>query len=180
MARLGRGGGIAALVAGALVAGALLAGALALAGGGPVAARAAGRPIVAVLDFGIVNTSPLPTTKAEFARLAMLRRELKAALLKSGRYRLVSIAPIRAALAQQPDIQDCNGCELPLARKLGADLVAVGIVQKVSDLILNINLVIEDARTGRIIKSGSADIRGNTTAMWRRGLAFLLSDQILG
>ena len=53
-------------------------------------------------------------------------------------------------------------------------------MQKVSELILNINLVIEDSATGAVVRAGSVDIRGNTDQSWQRGLRFLLDDRILG
>jgi Protein of unknown function (DUF2380) len=40
-------------------------------------------------------------------------------------------------------IPNCNGCERDLAEKIGAEWAAWGIVQKVSNLILNINLYME-------------------------------------
>jgi hypothetical protein len=40
-------------------------------------------------------------------------------------------------------------------------------VQKVSNLILNINLYMEDVQTGRMEFARSVDIRGNTDESWR-------------
>jgi hypothetical protein len=104
---------------------------------------------------------------------------LRDALSRSGRYRVVDLAPVQAALDRVPAVRDCNGCELPLARQAGADRAAVAWVQKVSNLILNINLEIEDATTGARIRAGSVDIRCNTDESWTRGLRFLLDDRIL-
>lgn len=139
---------------------------------------AAAPPSIAVLDFQMINSTILPESAAEQARLAALGEQLRAALDKSGRYRVVSVAPIRAALAHDPLVPDCNGCEIPLAQQLGADLVAVDYVQKVSDLILNINVIIKDVASGKTVGGGSVDIRGNTDESWRRGLDFLLSDRL--
>lgn len=139
---------------------------------------AAAPPRIAVLDFQMINSTILPESAAEQARLAALGEQLRSALEKSGRYRVVSVAPIRAALARDALVPDCNGCEIPLAHQLGADLVAVDYVQKVSDLILNINVIIEDVASGKTVGGGSVDIRGNTDESWRRGLDFLLSDRL--
>ena len=68
----------------------------------------------------------------------------------------------------------CNGCELDIARALRADRVLVGWVQKVSNLILNINVRIEDAATGQVLLLQSVDLRGNTDETWRRGIAYLV------
>jgi hypothetical protein len=47
-------------------------------------------------------------------------------------------------------------------------------VQKVSNLILNINVRIEDAASGRVLLVRSVDLRGNTDETWRRGMAHLV------
>ena len=50
----------------------------------------------------------------------------------------------------------------------------IGWVQKVSQLILNINVVIRDVETGNVMPAGSVDIRGDTDESWTRGVAYLL------
>jgi hypothetical protein len=42
-------------------------------------------------------------------------------------------------------------------------------VQKVSNLILNINVYMEDAESGKMKFARSIEIRGNTDESWRRG-----------
>jgi len=56
----------------------------------------------------------------------------------------------------------------------------VAWVQKVSDLILNINVRISDIETGKALKGGSVDIRGNADHSWKRGLKFLLEEHVFG
>jgi hypothetical protein len=50
----------------------------------------------------------------------------------------------------------------------------MGTVQKVSNLILNINVYMEDVQTG------SVDIRGNTDESWRHGLDYMLRHYLFG
>jgi hypothetical protein len=106
-----------------------------------------------LFPFALVNTSPVSTSPAERARLELLDAQLRAALEKSGKYALVDTAPVQAE-------------------------VAYGWVQKVSTLILNINLLIEDTKSGKIVHGGSVDIRGDTDQSWTRGLAFLLQEHV--
>lgn len=134
---------------------------------------------IAVFDFSLVNTSPAASTPAEMARLQRMSNDLRDMLAASGRYVPVDLGPVRDKLRDEPAIKDCNGCERDLARTLDAEFAAYGWVQKVSNLILNVNLVIEDAKTGRVIKAGSVDIRGNTDESWSRGLKYLLRERIL-
>ncbi len=113
----------------------------------------------------------------EHARLALIDGELHDLLAKSGRYEPVPLGA-EAAKAGDMDLRTCDGCEVPLARDLGAAVSVVGWVQKVSPLILNINLVIRDAKTGNVLNAGSVDIRGDTDESWSRGVAYLLRDRM--
>ncbi len=76
----------------------------------------------------------------------MVDQELRLRLAASGRYELIDTAPAAAEVARAGYWHSCNGCEAPIAATLGADLALVGWVQKVSNLILNLNLTIRDAR----------------------------------
>ncbi len=134
---------------------------------------------IAVFDFEFVNTSLETTTNQERERIDRLGGLLRAALENSGRYRVVGTEAIQAAGKTMRSLRDCGGCELPVARQAGADLAAYGWIQKVSNLILNINLVIEDATTGRHVAVGSVDIRGNNDESWAHGLRFLLREHVL-
>ncbi len=87
--------------------------------------------------------------------------------------------PVQAELAKLGSLRDCQGCELDLAKKLGAEYAAFGWVQKVSNLILNINMQIREVASGRLVRAGSVDIRSNTDEAWRRGLVYLIENRIL-
>lgn len=133
----------------------------------------------AIFDFTFDDTSlqgemsgPRPD---EQARLAHLNVQLRTLLAQSGRYQPVDMAPVETE-AQASNLQACGGCEITMARKLGAQVAVTGLVQKVSNLILNINLAIRDVATGRVLQAQSVDIRGNTDETWSRGLNFLLAE----
>lgn len=114
----------------------------------------------------------------ESQRLALIDGELRDLLAKSGRYDPVPLGPAVAKKAADMDLRTCDGCEVPLARDIGAAVSVVGWVQKVSPLILNINLVIRDAKTGKAVNGGSVDIRGDTDESWTRGVKYLLRDRM--
>ena len=135
-------------------------------------------PKIMVFDFHLDNTSPEPTSDAETARIARISDELRALLRKSGEYDVIDEKPAETRLSDVLWIGHCNGCELPVARQAGARLVAYCWVQKVSDLILNLNIVIEDAKTGKHIAGGSVDIRGNTNETWDRGVRYMLEEHV--
>ena len=132
---------------------------------------------LAVFDFELVNTSLEPERPDETQRLAMINALLRERLAALGRFRLVDTAPLHERIADAPRLNQCNGCDLDFGRQLGAEIVSIGSVQKVSNLILNINLVLKDVPSGTVLSGGSIDIRGNTDEMWRRGLDRLLRNQ---
>jgi hypothetical protein len=121
-----------------------------------------------------------PTTDAERARLASIESLFKSRLEASGRYRFVSIpADLASKIATGPEIGSCGGCAFDYGKELGADAVAWIVVQKVSDLILNINVYMGDVKTRKLTFVHSVDIRGNTDKSWTRGIAYLVENYLL-
>jgi len=53
-----------------------------------------------------------------------------------------------------------------------------GTVQKVSNLILNLNIYLRDAKDDRLLQSMSADFRGNTGESWSRALSYLIRNKL--
>jgi hypothetical protein len=138
-------------------------------------------PRLAVFDFELIDTS-LPGefygSRPEEARLARISDQLRKELADSGRFQLLDIAPVREA-AHQANLQACGGCDLKLAGQLGADLEITGMVQKVSNLIINLNVYLRDVKTGAIITVASADMRGNTDESWSRTMSWLIRNRLL-
>jgi Protein of unknown function (DUF2380) len=93
---------------------------------------------VAVFDFELIDTSLEGAIRGaradEQERLARLSDQLRQLLRDSGRFSFVDIAPI-ASEAQASNLQACGGCDMRLARRIGAELAITGTVQKVSNLI---------------------------------------------
>jgi hypothetical protein len=139
-------------------------------------------PKVAVFDFELVDTSLQgevdgPRTD-EQRRLVNAGDQVRKALAESGKFIVLDIAPVNAA-AHGSNLQACGGCDVQFAQRLGADLAITGVVQKVSNLILNINFYLRDAHTGNLITSMSADFRGNTDESWARAASYLLRNRLL-
>jgi Protein of unknown function (DUF2380) len=113
----------------------------------------------------------------ETARIAMAASLVADDLAARG-FELVPIEPVAEKLARISNTAHCNGCDVAMAAELGADYALTGEVQKVSNLILNINLYLRDARSGEMVRGGSVDIRGNTDESWQRGVRYLLKNLI--
>ena len=133
---------------------------------------------IAILDFDLVDDQrDLAPATVEYQRLPVIREQLQQAFTANRLYRVVDIAPAAAMIdtyRSRTQLRDCNGCELDIGRALHADRVLIGWVQKVSNLILNINIQIEDTATGAVLLNKSVDLRGNTDESWRRGVAALV------
>ena len=104
--------------------------------------------------------------------------QLRKELAESGKFQLLDIAPVNAA-AHGSNLQACGGCDVQYAQQLGADLVITGVVQKVSNLILNMNIYLRDVHTGQLIAAMSADLRGNTDESWTRATSYLVRNRLL-
>jgi Protein of unknown function (DUF2380) len=147
------------------------------------AAESAAPPLrsLAVLDFELVDDQNNPVTKADQERrLAEATRQLTAELSQLGLYRVVDAAPSaalqRTLRSQQEYLYRCDDCAVRVGRLLSAELVAGTWVQKVSELILNVNVQIVDVAAQKVIFSKSVDLRGNDDESWRRAVHYLVRD----
>ena len=136
---------------------------------------------VAVFDFELVDTSLEGATNGpridEQDRIFWLGENLRKRLSDTGRFEIITVpADVRSRAGK---LQNCNGCEIKLARELGAKLAITGWVQKVSNLILNLNVAVLDADSGLVVASASVDMRGNTQESWARALDYIVRNRLL-
>lgn len=146
-------------------------------------ATAAAPKSLALMDFELVDeTRAFATEEARREtdrRAALISAELAKELERRGMYRVLDPAPaakLIERLKASSDLRACNGCELDIAKALGAERVALCWVQKVSDLILNLNIEVRDAASGATLYAKSVDIRGNTDESWLRGVRRLVDN----
>ena len=147
---------------------------------GPHAAAQQPPKKLLMLEFELIDEQeedvPFPEKEA---RLAMVSQRLREALIKEELYNVIDSAPVAQLIrteAARQSLLGCNGCELDIARKAGADRILLAWVQKVSNLILNINIEVRDAETGKVVLAKSVDLRGNTDKSWQRGIDFMVRD----
>jgi hypothetical protein len=139
-------------------------------------------PKLAVFDFELMDTSLQgeldgPRTD-EHDRLMRVGDQVRKELAESGKFQLLDISKVNAA-AHGSNLQACGGCDVQYAQQLGADLAMTGVVQKVSNLILNINIYLRDVHTGALVTSMSVDLRGNTDESWSRATSYLVRNRLL-
>jgi hypothetical protein len=137
---------------------------------------------VALLNVQFLNDHEdlEPTTAAERARIGLVASVFKAKLEASGRYTFVSIpADTAAKIAAGPEVGACGGCEIGYGKTLDANYASWIVIQKVSDLILNINVYMADVATGKLAFVHSVDIRGDTDESWTHGVTYLVKNYLL-
>lgn len=137
---------------------------------------------IAVLEFDLIDDQhDLSPATVEYRRLTAIHDQLQEEIAKNGLYRVIDVrraAELIKMHQSRSQLRECNGCELDIARSLQADRVLIGWVQKVSNLIVNINIQIEDAATGAVLLNKSVDLRGNTDESWRRGVSYIVKSMI--
>lgn len=147
---------------------------------GPV--QAAEPRKAAVFDFELIDTSLEGQMRgeqpAEQARLVLISDKLRELLAASGKYEVIDIAPVAAKVEAAGILHGCNGCESDFARELGAELAVRGVVQKVSNLILNMTIYVTDSQTGGHVDGMSVDMRGNTDESWLRGVSYIVRHRL--
>ena len=130
---------------------------------------------MAVFEFELVQGAVVPGVpdkrEVEEERLSAVSQRLRGHLAKSG-FEIVDIAPV-AAKAAVANLQACGNCADDFARELGADYAFTGVVHKVSELILSMNVRVHDVSASAALTSAVVDIRGNTDKSWRRGIDYL-------
>jgi hypothetical protein len=135
-------------------------------------------PKAAVFDFQLANLGAQGPTEADIARLGPISDLLRGLLKNSGRYEIVSTSPVKDEIAKGAELRRCGGCAEDYARTLGADVAITGEIQKVSNLILNINLYVKDLRSDAAEKAYSVDIRGDNDASFEHGVKYLVKNNL--
>ena len=132
----------------------------------------------AVFDFQLANLGQLPPTDADRARLPRLSDMLRKLLADSGRYDVIDTAAMKRE-GQAQNLRSCGGCAVPVAKAAGAQLAVTGEIQKVSDLILNINVYFKDVNGSASERAYSVDIRGDNEESFDHGIRYIVQHNIL-
>lgn len=136
---------------------------------------------IAVLDFELVDDQNNPLTKAaQEVRLRNATLQLRRELGERRLYLIVDAAPSQVLQdklrSQQEFLYRCDDCAAQVGNLLGVDLVMTPWVQKVSELILNLNVQIYDPKADKVVFSKSVDMRGNEDQSWTRAVRYLVRD----
>lgn len=154
------------------------------------AVTAAEPPKVAIFTFELAAGSPGadPTAmtaagaamlqgrgpaEADLKRLALVTDEFRKLVAERGQLKVVDLTPMAKKLDDAAPLHKCNGCDNDLAREAGADLAVLGRVQKLTPVLIHIDIVVKDVAADKPIRAMSVDVNGDTDESWLRGVRWL-------
>lgn len=122
-----------------------------------------------------INPKP---KEEDLRRLKLVADELKTLLSQDNRFEVVDLTPFDAEVKKESPFNKCDGCEVPIAEKAGADIALTGFVDKWSDSLISLQLILRDAKTGQMTKGMTAEIRGNIDSNWLHAIRYLWRNRI--
>lgn len=112
--------------------------------------------------------------RADEAQRTEMVEEIVAGRMAAEGFTLLDLSPVAEELERTANPAKCYGCDFRMAETLGADYVLVGEVQKVSNLILSMNLSMREVERRQVVRALAVDIRSNTDQSWLRGIRYIL------
>jgi hypothetical protein len=146
-------------------------------------ADAVGPVKLAVFDFELEDFSGgagiIPESDQDREQLRLATETVRRLLTESGRYSLVDVSQADSPDVTAHSLHKCDGCDVPIARKLGADQSLVGIVTRITRTDYAVTFKLRDARTGASIAVEQTDLRIGANYSWNRGAAWLIKNRLL-
>jgi hypothetical protein len=123
---------------------------------------------------GIISQDAIDTEN-----LKMSTEEARRMLAESGRFSILDAGSAADDLVAAGGIRHCDGCEGPLARKLGADQSMAGIITRVNRTEYTLQILMRDAQTGAVVSNAFTGLRMGANYAWPRGVKWLMNNRIL-
>ncbi|HUL41991.1 MAG TPA: DUF3280 domain-containing protein [Burkholderiales bacterium] len=143
---------------------------------------AGGLKSIYISDFEVLDDTRQYNTPevnaAQDKRAQMIGDNLRQLLEEKHLYRVVgaqAASKLIGDMRARQSLYLCDPCAQEIGQALHTNRVALCWVQKVSNLILNINIKVFDSDTDKVVYQESVDIRGNTDVSWSRGIKALVS-----
>jgi hypothetical protein len=137
---------------------------------------------IAVFGFELEDMSAAGTAvagAAETKYLAEATEEAKRLLAESGRYEIVSTAGADLGAVQGRGLRNCQGCDVAIAAKLGADQDMIGVVTRISQTEYTITVQISETRKRSVINTFTTNLRMGASYSWARGVTWLMKNRVL-
>jgi hypothetical protein len=138
---------------------------------------------IAVFDFELNDASAgggiIGQDAIDAENLGKSTEEARRMLSASGRYSVVDTSSVAGEVIAAGGIQHCNGCDGPLATKLGADQSMVGVLTRVNRTEFTLQILVRDAQTGAVVSNNFTGLRMGANYAWPRGVKWLMENRIL-
>lgn len=149
----------------------------------PVHAETAAKTKIAVFDFELNDESAgggiIAQDEIDSKNLKLAAEEAKRLLIASGRYEAVDTSGVSADMAAAKGVINCKSCEVPLAKKVGADQALIGVISRVNRTEFTLFMRVSDAQTGDVVATGFTGLRMGANYAWPRGVKWLLDNKLL-
>lgn len=151
----------------------------AMAAPGPAAQKTAVFPFEIIIEqqMGNLGLPPVPS-KPEAARLKLITDELIRLLRDTGKYEPLDLTAVNSDIVEKAPFNWCDGCEVEVARKAGAELSVLGVVQKASAMLLNVSIFVRDVNDGTLRRTMAVSIRENNDEGWLRAVRWLVRNRL--
>ena len=138
---------------------------------------------IVVFDFEMMDSSAaagiIPQDDLDTKYLGEATQVAKDQLRSAGAFQIIDVGPAATELAQAGALRHCNGCEVPIAAKLGGELAMTGIVNRISRTEFEMLIKVVDARTGAPVATGYTGLRMGANYAWPRGAKWLMEKRVL-
>lgn len=119
---------------------------------------------------------PLP---ADQKRLGLVTDGLKAQLAEKAGIESVDLGPQAEEIRKESPLYKCNGCAVPIAKALGAELAVTAFADKGANQLFSLVVTISEAETGKVVRQGQAVIRANTDDDWSHAVRWIVKNRLL-
>jgi hypothetical protein len=138
---------------------------------------------IAVFDFELNDASAgggiIAQDAIDTENLRKSTEEARGMLSASGRYSIVDTSSVAGEVISAGGIQRCNGCDGPLAKKLGADQSMVGVFTRVNRTEYTLQILVRAAQSGTVLSNSFTGLRMGANYSWPRGVKWLMDNKIL-
>lgn len=136
---------------------------------------------LALIGFELIEEHPDASRHAaQQARLKMIEDAFRTEVRARGLYTMVDNTPHQPLIERVRGgvelVYRCPHCLAEIGQGMGVRYIAAGWVQKVSNLILNVNVEIREVGSNRVVLVKSVDMRGNNDESWLRAVRYLVRD----
>ncbi len=138
---------------------------------------------IAVFDFELEDKSAgggiIGPDAIDIENLKLSTEEARRMLSASGRYSIVDASSAEDTLVSAGGVLHCNGCDVPLAKELGADQSMVGVITRITRTEYTLRILVRDTQTGAVVANAATGLRMGANYSWPRGVKWLMDNEIL-